>query len=210
MSAREEILARVRGALADRPTAAEAEPPRAYRRAGTRSAEEVVALFAERCADYRADVRRVAADALPEAIAAVLREHGATRVAIPADVPATWRAAGVEWIEDDGLEHAALDGADGVLTGCAAAIAETGTIALDGGPHQGRRALTLLPDLHVCVVEAQQIAELVPEAFERLADAARAGHPITLVSGPSATSDIELQRVEGVHGPRRLVVLVVG
>ena len=109
----------------------------------------------------------------------------------------------------DGLANEALDTVDGVLTGCCAAIAETGTIVLDGGARQGRRALTLVPDLHLCVVEVDQIVGTVPEAVERLAPAARERRPFTFISGPSATSDIELSRVEGVHGPRRLEVFIV-
>ncbi len=116
---------------------------------------------------------------------------------------------GVEAIVDDGLAADELDALDGAVTTCAVACAETGTIALDGGPGQGRRALTLVPDLHVCVVPAARIVETVPELIEALAPSARAGRPIVLVSGPSATSDIEFTRVEGVHGPRRLVVVVV-
>ena len=107
------------------------------------------------------------------------------------------------------MANEALDTVDGVLTGCSAAIAETGTIVLDGGARQGRRALTLVPDLHLCVVELDQIVGTVPEAFERLAPAARELRPFTFISGPSATSDIELSRVEGVHGPRRLEVFIV-
>ncbi|MGB2709898.1 MAG: lactate utilization protein C, partial [Conexibacter sp.] len=178
-----------------------------YRRGGDRAAAELVALFAERCSEYRAGVRCVAAADVPEAIAATLRRWGAERVAIPPGLPRSWCAAGVEWVEDRGLRHADLDGVDAVLSGCAVAIAETGTIALDAGPGQGRRALTLIPDRHICVVASAQIVEQVPQAIERLAASARAGRPITLIAGPSATSDIELERVEGVHGPRALEVI---
>ena len=118
-------------------------------------------------------------------------------------------AAGLELVEDAGLSVQELDGLDGALTGCAVAIAETGTFVLDGGVGQGRRALSLVPDLHVCVVREDQVVGLVPEAVEKLEDAVRAGRPLTFVSGPSATSDIELDRVEGVHGPRVLHVVVV-
>ncbi len=118
------------------------------------------------------------------------------------------RPAGVDLVEDSGLTARDLDGLDGALTTCLGACAETGTIALDGGPGQGRRALSLVPDLHVCIVRSEAIVETVPELVAALEPSARAGHPIVLVSGPSATSDIELTRVEGVHGPRRLVVIV--
>jgi L-lactate dehydrogenase complex protein LldG len=126
---------------------------------------------------------------------------------VPAALPDAWRPAELELVEDAELTPRELDALDGVVTGCTLAIAETGTIVLTAAPHEGRRVLTLVPDLHVCIVEERQIVELVPEAFAALADAA--GRPITFVSGPSATSDIELSRVEGVHGPRDLVVLVV-
>ena len=145
-------------------------------------------------------------------IAAILTVHAARRIATPAGVPEGWFAAtDAERVADaPPLSHAELDRLDGTITGCAVAIAETGTIVLDAGPDQGRRALSLLPDLHVCVVEAEQIVELVPEGVRRLAELVRAERrPVTLISGPSATSDIELSRVEGVHGPRTLVVLVV-
>jgi L-lactate dehydrogenase complex protein LldG len=116
----------------------------------------------------------------------------------------------VELLRDEGLSNTALDESDGVLTGCALGIAQTGTLVLDGGAHQGRRAISLLPDYHLCVVDAAQIVDLVPEAVERLYPAAReARRPVTFISGPSATSDIELNRVEGVHGPRTLEVLIV-
>jgi L-lactate dehydrogenase complex protein LldG len=130
------------------------------------------------------------------------------RLVVPPDPPA--RPAGVELVPDDPpLSPRDLDGLDGVLTGSALAIAETGTIVLDGGPRSGRRAVTLVPDYHLCVVEAARVFPSVPDAIAALAEAAEDGRPITFVSGPSATSDIELERVEGVHGPRTLDVLVV-
>jgi L-lactate dehydrogenase complex protein LldG len=191
MSARDEILERIRATeRAPVPPA-----PRAYRRTGTHP--DPVALFCERAADYRADVRRV--DDVAAAIADACAEQGARRLGIPPDLP--WRPDGLDLVEDRGLAARELDALDGAITGSALAIAETGTIVL-AGP---RRALTLVPDLHVCVVREADVVELVPEAFARL-DPLR---PLTFVSGPSATSDIELSRVEGVHGPRRLVVLVV-
>jgi L-lactate dehydrogenase complex protein LldG len=201
------VLGRVRAALAGGtdPVAV----PRAYRRAGERDVGARVALFCERVGDYRADVRRVPLGAVADAVADVLGERGARRVGIPPALP--WRPPRVELIEDDGLSPAELDALDGVVTGCTVAIAETGTIVLAAGPADGRRALTLVPDLHVCVVEEAQIVELVPEAMERLGELVRRERrPLTFVSGPSATSDIELTRVEGVHGPRQLVVVVAG
>ena len=164
---------------------------------------------AERVADYQAVVRVVEADALAAALGEACGRRGASRLVVPADLPEAWRPPAVELVPDDGLANEALDTVDGVLTGCSAAIAETGTIVLDGGARQGRRALTLVPDLHLCVVEVDQIVGTVPEAFERLAPAARERRPFTFISGPSATSDIELSRVEGVHGPRRLEVFIV-
>jgi L-lactate dehydrogenase complex protein LldG len=152
-------------------------------------------------------VQRTTAEGLPDVIARTLADHGARRIATPAGVPDAWlAAAGVERVPDEPpLTHAELDALDGTITGCAVAIAETGTIVLDGGPDQGRRALSLLPDLHLCVVRLDQVVGTVPEALARL-DPRR---PQTWISGPSATSDIELQRVEGVHGPRRLAVILV-
>jgi L-lactate dehydrogenase complex protein LldG len=159
----------------------------------------VVELFCARAGEYRADVRRV--DDVAQAVA----ELGVGRLGIPPGLPAAWRPAGVELVEDHGLSPNELDRLDGVLTGATVAIAETGTIVLA----EGRRALTLVPDLHVCVVREEQIVELVSEAFDRLRELGVTHRPLTFVSGPSATSDIELSRVEGVHGPRTLVVLVV-
>jgi L-lactate dehydrogenase complex protein LldG len=234
-TAREEILDRIRAAISpDTPgragtpaqvDAAYAALPRDYRRAhhdavGT----DIVALFAERAADYRAVVERVPEADLPAAIARVLA--GVPRFLVPDGVPARWLAGasagdlaeaadtepagsltGDRIVRDDPpLSARELDSVAGVITGCAAAIAETGTIILDHGPGQGRRALTLVPDFHLVVVRADQVAADLPDAIARL-DPAR---PHTLISGPSATSDIELIRVEGVHGPRNLHILIAG
>ena len=166
-------------------------------------------LFCKRVGDYRAEVRRVDRSEVAKAIAGACRAKGAARIAAPAGWPNEWRPVGVELVEDDGLSSAALDALDGVVTGCTLAVAETGTIALSAGTYEGRRTLTLIPDLHICIVETDQIVELVPEAMRRLATLVRTERrPLTLISGPSATSDIELSRVEGVHGPRDLFVIV--
>ena len=204
MTGRDAVLARIRVALDARP--APPEVPRAYRRSGELAAAAVLELFVDRVRDYRAtvvvtdDPRRAAADALVAA--------GAQRVGIAPDLDAALRPDGFELVEDDELAPRELDALDGALTTCAAGCAVTGTIALDGGPGQGRRALSLVPDLHVCVIRADAIVESVPELIAALEPSAREGRPIVLVSGPSATSDIELNRVEGVHGPRQLVVIV--
>jgi L-lactate dehydrogenase complex protein LldG len=166
--------------------------------------------FAERIADCRASVRRVSREELPAAVQDALAARGAHRVVVPADLPVEWRPADAELLVDGELGGEVLDAADGVLTGCALGIAETGTIVLDGGPRQGRRAISLLPDYHLCVVEAEQIVGTISEAIAALGDAARERRPITFVSGPSANPDLELSVVEGVHGPRSLEVLVVG
>jgi L-lactate dehydrogenase complex protein LldG len=202
--ARSVVLARIRAALADRP--APVTVPRDYDRA--RDLGDVSTLLAKQVADYRAVVRRVRESDLVGEIGSSLTARGVRVMVAPADLPAWWRVGAVVWSLDgpmSPLPNAALDRADGVLTGCAVAIAQTGTIVLDAGVAQGRRALTLLPDYHLCVVFADQVAATVPEALARL-DPTR---PLTFVSGPSATSDIELDRVEGVHGPRNLEVLIV-
>jgi L-lactate dehydrogenase complex protein LldG len=204
--ARAEVLGRVRAALGS--GAGVPDVPRGYRGAGDVPAEGIVDRFAERVADYRATVRRVTAEELPAAVAAACAERGARRLVTPPGGPV--ELEGLELVADDPpLSPADLDGMDGVLTGCALAIAETGTIVLDGGVRSGRRAITLVPDYHACVVEAERIVASVPDAVAQLAEAAADGRPITLVSGPSATSDIELDRVEGVHGPRTLDVFLV-
>jgi L-lactate dehydrogenase complex protein LldG len=144
---------------------------------------------------------------LSGAITAACAARGVQRLVVPSDLPAAWEPDGIVLLRDNGLTNRQLDESDGVLTGCALAIAQTGTIVLDHVAMQGRRALTLLPDYHLCVVREAQIVGLVPEAIAQLQRAAR--RPLTFISRPSATSDIELNRVEGVHGPRTLEVLIV-
>ena len=190
MSARDDVLAAVRAALGPAPVVPDI--PRDYRVAGTLQPD--VDLFAERVAEYRATVHRVAAGELEAKLAELARG----RTGIPPGFP-------FDGIEDRDLSVDELDALDTVITGCALAIADTGTIVLDGGPQSGRRALTLVPDHHVCVVREDQVVASVPDAI-----AALDSGPLTLVSGPSATSDIELDRVEGVHGPRELDVVIVG
>lgn len=213
-SAREQMLRRIRLAIRDVPTdeqPQDAVVPRNYRHNEIEPREEVVQRFIERVAEYKVTVRRVEDAALPVAIATSCRERHVRRLVVPADVPAQWLPPGVEPLRDDNtLTYEQLDKSDGVLTGCALGIAQTGTIVLDDGVHQGRRVITLLPDYHLCIVYEDQIVGLVPEAMTRLHDAVvHQRRPITFISGPSATSDIELSRVEGVHGPRTLDVLVV-
>jgi len=215
VNARDEVLARIRTAVAD--GAAPAPVARDYRTAGQPPAvagEELLELLVDRLVDYRALVRRSSTAMVAATVVAALTERGARRVAVPEGIlPAGLDRLepGIELVGDaPPLTPAQLDVLDGVLTGCAVAIAETGTIVLDAGPGQGRRALTLLPDYHLCVIRADQIVELVPEAITQLGPAVREQRrPITFISGPSATSDIELSRVEGVHGPRTLEVLIV-
>lgn len=210
-SAREEILGRIREALGDVPRSEGPEDvpvERGYVRSEPDRRAVLVERFIERVAEYKAHVLRVASAELPGAIASALAARGIQRLVVPQGIPAEWLPPGIRALADDRLSHEVLDGSDGVLTTCALGIAQTGTIVLDGGPGQGRRALTLLPDYHLCVVRDDQIVGNVPEAVAQLR--AVANRPITWISGPSATSDIELNRVEGVHGPRTLEVVVVG
>lgn len=211
-AAREEILGRIRGALRDvgEGSPDEVPVPRGYRRSAGGDRDVLVELLLGRLLEYRAQARRVAGGELEGALTQACHELGLERVVVPPGLPLQWRPRGVSVVDDTGLGAAQLDEMDGVVTGCALAIAETGTVVLDGQGLSGRRALTLVPDVHLCVVAVDQIVRSVPEGIAGLASAAEAGAPITLVSGPSATSDIELSRVEGVHGPRQLLVLVVG
>ena len=194
MSAREEILAAVRGAISS--ARRDVVVPHRVRTTGVADVD----LFAERVADYRATVVRCSADEVEGAIAAAL--HPCSTVVVPEGLP--WHVAGAA--VDDGLSAVALDAIDAVVTAASVGIATTGTIVLSHGPGEGRRALTLVPDLHVCVVRADQVVDDLPAAVALL-DPER---PTTWISGPSATSDIELNRVEGVHGPRTLHVVLVG
>ena len=216
-SSREEILNRIRRATRDVP---QNERPgdvpvgRGYRKHdGTSSREEIIERFVERTSEYEARVRRVDEADLPREISDALRLRGVERVVVPSGLPEEWIPKDVEPLRDgnERLTNRELDDSDGVLSGCSLGIAQTGTIVLDSGEGQGRRALTLLPDYHLCVIKEDQIVGLVPEAFEKLTDTVKGeGQAITFISGPSATSDIELNRVEGGHGPRTLEVLIVG
>ncbi len=206
--AREAILGWVGAALRAAPTPAPVT--REYRRGGPAGGAALVALLCERLVDYRAEVRCIGAGEVGPTIADVCRDRQVRRLGLPPGLPAVWRPAGVELIEDAGLTARELDALDGAVTGCTLAIAETGTLVLSAGPAEGRRALTLVPDLHLCVVDASQVLYDLPSALPAIAALVRAERrPVTFISGPSATSDIELHRVEGVHGPRRLVVLIV-
>jgi L-lactate dehydrogenase complex protein LldG len=214
---RELVLERIRHALRD---VVEDDPatdvPIAWEYGRPTAVTDPVGLFIERVEDYRAVVLRTPrAEEIPALVARCLEEAEATSVAVPPGLDATWltEAArrGIELRRDEPpLGKQELDGTSAVVTAACRGMAETGTIALDHGPDQGRRILSLLPDTHVCVIRTDQIATDVPEAMTSLKTSLRAGLPLTLISGPSATSDIELSRVEGVHGPRNLYVIVVG
>ncbi|MFF7286220.1 LutC/YkgG family protein [Streptomyces griseorubiginosus] len=208
MSSRERILGRVRRALSD-VSGEDAPIERTYlREHGDRTVEETVELLAENLADYRAIVHRCTTADLPATLAGMLAARGAKTVLVPPGLDPSWLTeAGADQVRDRaGSTPHELDRIDSVVTACAVAIAETGTIVLDGSPDQGRRRITLVPDHHICVVRVpDQVVSSVPQGLERL-DPVR---PLTWISGPSATSDIELDRVEGVHGPRTLEVVLV-
>lgn len=207
MSSRDVIMGRIRDALTLAPPKT-VEVPRAYRTGRTMPAAERVELLVDRLVDYKAVVHRSTAAELPDVLARVLGEVGARRVGVPAGLDDSWlsRFDGEVVVDSPTVPAPQLGDLDGVVTASAVSCAETGTIFLDGSPDQGRRALTLVPDLHVCVVTVDSIEVGVPEAMARLVPE----RPTTMISGPSATSDIELERVEGVHGPRNLHVVIVG
>jgi L-lactate dehydrogenase complex protein LldG len=213
VNAREEVLTRITAAhnAAPPPDLPYEEISREYRTTSDSSSETLRELLIDRLVDYRALVRQCSADDLAGTIATALTDRGAHTVVVPSGFDSSWTAAVSLSVLTDGLladyqrTVAELDGVDGVITGCAVAIAETGTLILDGSPGQGRRVLTLIPDYHLCIVFADQIVADVPQALVRL----EATRPLTMISGPSATSDIELNRVEGVHGPRTLEVIIV-
>jgi len=222
MSDRELLLRRVRAAIADVPddepdhwnVESHERPEADFGRGRCDSSQDLVGLLAQRIGEYQATVTLCGPDAasISAAVEQAARRQSIDQLVVPDGVDLGWQPGSVEIIRDDPpLTPAELDAAGGVLTGCAVAIAQTGTIALNGGPGQGRRALTLMPDVHICVVAREQIVPGVPEAMALLGEAV-SDHcaPVTLISGPSATSDIELSRVEGVHGPRRLEVVISG
>lgn len=206
MSARDEVLGRIRTALGPGRDEPGTSVPGGYRTHARLSTAELLDLLAERLTDYRAVVRRAEPARLLDTVVAALAGRGARRVVVPPGLDLPSSLAGAELVVDDGLAARELDGFDGVITSAAVAIAETGTIILDGSPGQGRRALSLIPDYHLCLIQAGQVVGLVPEAVARL----HPDRPLTWISGPSATSDIELNRVEGVHGPRTLEVILIG
>lgn len=217
MSARGEILDRLRGALADvdgapDPQVGHRTMPTTMQGAGL-PAEGVLERFTETVRDYRATVQPVTSADLPRAVAAALQVAGCSSVVVPTGLDDRWlaevRHGSMRVVAEQEVDTAGLDGVDAVVTAAAVGIATTGTIVLDHGPDQGRRALSLVPDTHVCVVRAEQVVADVPQAVARLRPDAEAAQPQTWISGPSATSDIELERVEGVHGPRTLMVLLV-
>lgn len=215
-SAKDVILSRTRHALRDVPPDENPEDvsiERGYRKEGEDSREEIVDRFAEYVAEYEATVHRVEESELPETIKGALERREVRKLVVPSNLPQDWLPDEVELLTDSAEDHLTnneLNAGDGVLTGCTLGISQTGTIVLDAGEMQGRRILTLLPDYHLCIVREAQVVGLMPEAIEKLGETVRSeGRAITFISGPSATSDIELERVEGVHGPRALEVLIV-
>ncbi len=214
MNARDEILGRVRSALADvvQPDPVQ-DVPIEWEYGRPTPIPDVLERFVEMCEDYKATVVRAASGDVPTAVAGLLSDAGVTSVVLPAGLDAAWRraitAAGITVRDDQPpLSRTQLDETDAVVTAAAVGIAETGTIVLDHAADQGRRALTLVPDTHLVVVRDDQVVSDVAEAVARLAPAVADGAPLTWISGPSATSDIELSRVEGVHGPRNLLVVL--
>lgn len=215
--AKEHILNQIKTALDEVPDDERPEDipvSRAYNQKGNLPEEERVNLFVERAGEYQATVKRVKKEEIKEAIAEACERHEAKKIAIPTGFNKAWIPIFLQPQFDNvdtPLTHLELDQVDGIISTCALAIAQTGTIILDAGAGQGRRVLSLLPDYHLCIVREDQIVELVPEGFAQMEEEViKEGRPITFISGPSATSDIELSRVEGVHGPRRLDILVVG
>lgn len=203
MSSRETILRSVRTAIEG---AATPDLSRTYNDHLDRDHRSLIELFVERVRDYKADVREISRAELATTIGKVLGERSAGSVVVPADIDPRWltTVTCAVRVDEPAIPASELDQVSAVITTSAVSIALTGTIVLDAGPSQGRRAISLIPDLHICVVPAESVVGTVPEATRRL-DPRR---PLTWISGPSATSDIELDRVEGVHGPRHLVVLI--
>ena len=214
-AAKAEILRRIRAATG-RASVLDADAvrvewsglARGYRRTSTLGLEAVLELLEDRLRDYDAQVVRVGAADVARTVQKMLAERGKRRMVVPLGLPAEWLPPGFEFVVDEGMSASELDGFDGVITGSTVAIAETGTVVLQSVAGQGRRAVTLVPDYHLCVVRVEDVVETVPEAMVRLE--ATAGLATTFFSGPSATADIEMTRIKGVHGPRFLDVVLVG
>jgi L-lactate dehydrogenase complex protein LldG len=212
-SARAEVLRRIRAAIGGVSNAEAAYAgwnavEREYRRGATRSREAVLELLEDRLRDYDARVVRAGCADVASSAAGMLEERKVRRMVVPTGLTTEWLPAGFEFVIDEELPAAELDRVDGVMTGATLAIAETGTVVLQNVAGQGRRAVTLVPDYHLCVVRVEDVVETVPEAIERLRPTANLA--TTFVSGPSATADIEMTRIKGVHGPRFLDVILAG
>jgi L-lactate dehydrogenase complex protein LldG len=204
MNAKNEILRDIRAAKAQIKVA---PAPRGYRQTLHLSTEHRLELFTDRLNDYNATVYTCVESDIPRTIAKALEARGKQSLIIPPAFPAEQLPAGFRFIPDDALDYQILDTSEGALTACTAAIAFTGTIILSHGPHEGRRAISLIPDYHLCIVRAAQLVDTVPQGIRALARFQT--HPLTTISGPSATADIEMIRVKGVHGPRTLDVIIV-
>jgi len=209
-TAREEILARIRAALPGEPasvTDSYLAITRSYQRHGTLDRAACVELLIDRLVDYDSEVIRVSDEqGIVAAISSSMKRASETRLLLAPAVPAQWLPEDISLVIDDAASIVEIDSADAVLTSCEAAVASTGTIFLIHDGAQGRRVSTLLPDHHICVIREDQIYETVPEAFASLEP--HDLRPLTTISGPSATSDIEMTRIRGVHGPRRLTVIL--
>ena len=211
-AARAEILRRIRTANGGTAEAARANQQwgaieRGYRRSATRLRDEVLELLEDRLRDYDAHVERAAEGDVAVTVAKVLAGRGLSRIVVPRGLEQAWLPEGFSFVVDEGLSAAELDGFDGVMTGAMVAIAETGSVVLQNVAGQGRRAVTLVPDYHLCLVRTEDVVETVPEAVERML--ASSNLPTTFFSGPSATADIEMTRIKGVHGPRFLDVILL-
>jgi L-lactate dehydrogenase complex protein LldG len=210
LGSRQAVLTGIRDALTkDRTPRTNTVVRRNYRRHAETDPASILDLFEARCCDYGATVVRTTTSGVDHAIATLLAHDKVDEVVYASDLPSQWQPRSIGCYSEDDKKTDSLHDIDAVLTGCAVAIAETGSIVLDGGAYQGRRALTLVCDLHLCIVCADQVVLLVPEAITRLQLSASRSQPITFISGCSATSDIEMRRVEGVHGPRSLAVILV-
>jgi L-lactate dehydrogenase complex protein LldG len=207
---RDQVLGRIRRATGSPGATREqdyAAIPRLYRRAGTLDQDGRLGLFQSRLEDYGCGCVRCALDQLPDTIGQVLTSRTRHTLVVPQGVPDAWLPGGFEWVRDNGLSYGQLDEIDGAVTGCTSAISQTGSIVLCHDPAEGRRVITLIPDYHLCVVFAHQVMETVSESLRQPRVAASA--LITTISGPSATADIEMTRIKGVHGPRTLDVVLV-